>query len=393
MALHRGIQSAIFYYLSCTPCAEMRVRKKRKQEAERDRVNRAELEARMPGLYRQPEPSATNPYWQAEIEAGPIPMRTRKKTVEGKALASSTKSNIASSISVNAVDGNMERTDSAKSGLGPHQRDDEVLWGAPIPEDDPDLLPVQPPKARLADPPRSSYGHSSNAAINDMHPPTTRKVRSKDEVMWMLQPPPIPEVMSGKSAAVTRSNSGASRPSTMSSTRMSTRTNSTRARGNSTDTVNTSDQHKNLQPASQGAFLSVPETSASMHRSRTSPGRAQNDSAVTTRRSPPTSSSDNRVGLRTSGRPGLNTILSDSLTAHSTEQGKANSEDLRPGTAIVSKSHRIGGPRKGSVDEYDPDGTPNLDNFESWNAPEFEPTQWIHEHTKREVRERWSFDM
>ncbi|KAJ8602910.1 hypothetical protein MRB53_042294 [Persea americana] len=93
----------------------------------------------------------------------------------------------------------MERSDSAKSGLGPHQRDDEVLWGAPIPEND--ELPVQPPRAKIIDPPRS-YNSPSNAAINDLHPPTTRKVRSKEEVMWMMQPPPMPEVMSGKAASL-----------------------------------------------------------------------------------------------------------------------------------------------------------------------------------------------
>jgi hypothetical protein len=31
--------------------------------------------------------------------------------------------------------------------------------------------------------------------------------------------------------------------------------------------------------------------------------------------------------------------------------------------------------------------------FDSWYTPEFELPKWIAEHTKREVRERWSMDL
>ena len=73
MAIHRGIQSAIFYYLSCAPCTGYSYRKKRRKEADRDRVAKHALEMEQPGLYRHPSPFATNVHWQTEIDLGPTP--------------------------------------------------------------------------------------------------------------------------------------------------------------------------------------------------------------------------------------------------------------------------------------------------------------------------------
>ena len=143
MALHRGIQSAIFYYLSCAPCSDARHRKKRKQEARRDKADRELLEGQMPDLYRHPSPSSTNPYWQAEIALGPQPVSrngknrktpTSESQRNGNGMLktndthSSNGSMVASSVSV-ARTWSPEYKNDSTSSFARHQRDDEPLWG------------------------------------------------------------------------------------------------------------------------------------------------------------------------------------------------------------------------------------------------------------------------
>ncbi|TKA72059.1 hypothetical protein B0A55_06662 [Friedmanniomyces simplex] len=235
MALHRGIQSAIFYYLSCAPCSDARYRKRRKQEAQRDRLDKAELEAHMPNLYRHPSPSSTNPHWRAEIALGPVPSSRggkRKATpnsenqrghggLKTSATHSSDGSQVASSTNVARLWTPDDRNDS-KYSFGQHQRRDEDLWGSTAGDSamrsfvDGSSIgngPSRPPKAHVKD--SSGYQQSpGNPSINDLHPATVTKVSSREEVAWMLQPPPIAEVMSGKaSVSRSRSNSGRSRPS------------------------------------------------------------------------------------------------------------------------------------------------------------------------------------
>jgi hypothetical protein len=71
----RGTQSAIFYYVSLSPCFEHNHKRKRRKEAERSRKERAELELSQPGLIHQPVPFQTNQHWAEEIQAGPGPPR------------------------------------------------------------------------------------------------------------------------------------------------------------------------------------------------------------------------------------------------------------------------------------------------------------------------------
>ncbi|KAK1074610.1 hypothetical protein LTR74_000853 [Friedmanniomyces endolithicus] len=230
MALHRGIQSVVFFYLSCAPCSDARYRKRRKQEARRDRLDKAEFEANMPNLYRHPSPSSTNPHWQAEIALGPVPTSRggkRKATpssdnqrgtggLKTSGTTSSDGSEVASSTNVGRLGTPDERNDS-KYSFGQHQRRDEDQWYStagetPLRSFMDGSMPSRPPKAHTKT--SSSYLASGNPPINDWHPATVTKVSSREEVAWMLQPPPIAEVMSGKASAYgSRTNSTRSRPS------------------------------------------------------------------------------------------------------------------------------------------------------------------------------------
>lgn len=229
MALHRGIQSAVFYYLSCAPCADARYRKKRKKEAEHGRAEREALYVEMPNVYRHPSPSGTNPHWATEIEAGPtLAQRGKKKnggsgkeggSASRKALKSSmtqrsNDSAVPSTASVDIAEGMDGRNDS-KMQFRRWQREDEELW------DSKTSLPIQrlrsgassgitrPPSAHVRDP--ESYRRARTPAVNDLHPAVVTKVASREEAQWMMQPPPTADVMSGKErASRSRSDSGGS---------------------------------------------------------------------------------------------------------------------------------------------------------------------------------------
>ncbi|CAK7241467.1 MAG: hypothetical protein STHCBS139747_002929 [Sporothrix thermara] len=78
MALPVAIQSAIFYYLACTPCTSARTRYRTKKQFDKERKVRDALEEDEPPVYRQPSPFNVNPYWQEEIMMGPsLPKKGR----------------------------------------------------------------------------------------------------------------------------------------------------------------------------------------------------------------------------------------------------------------------------------------------------------------------------
>lgn len=210
MALHRGIQSAIFYYLSCAPCAEAAYRKKRRKEADRDRLEREELALEQPGFYRHPSPFATNPHWNTEIELGPNygpsgKRRRDKGTVDPWHLhadeTSSTGARDSHDQSTSAISGDRTanssatRIDSRLSVRHP-QRPDEKLWGR-------QARTLQPGAGA------SLTAHALSTAaqhppINDLHPAIVTKLADRHDASWMLQPPPSARVMLAKDAPVRR---------------------------------------------------------------------------------------------------------------------------------------------------------------------------------------------
>lgn len=75
----RGTQSAIFYYVSLTPCLEYKHKQRRRKEATRAQKERQEIISTQPGIIRQPAPFQTNEDWAEEIIAGPGPPKGWKK--------------------------------------------------------------------------------------------------------------------------------------------------------------------------------------------------------------------------------------------------------------------------------------------------------------------------
>ena len=249
----RGTQSAIFYYVACTPCQERSYKKKRKRNADRVQKEREALELKQPGLIQQPLPFQTNKYWAEEISAGPGPptgwaghekpsaTRTRSKKTNGtlgkrQSVFADEKTTPASGAtgfpSAEAAIAQPEHStrdtikESLRAAISPEkwnwiraERPDEILWGyEPLTKilkgngregstsDVPTKSSTIPGRQRTrtgaskASDASTDYAYMArNPAVNDLHPPIVSSLpRSRDEVAWMLQPPPPAMVMEGK---------------------------------------------------------------------------------------------------------------------------------------------------------------------------------------------------
>jgi hypothetical protein len=245
MSLGVGIQSVVFYVLSCSTCSKISHRRKAKAVAKRERAEKQELETEQPGLYRHPSPFNTNPFWDEEIMLGPGPparkggsKNTSSRVLNSAGPGSSTASNPALSVDAassptivpSTTDGRLSGSDWNHSR---YQREDEELWG-----DEHTEFESNPnsKKQKLKDAiaraensvgsklrrmeerlsstrsndsgmPASSpyYFVSRNPPVNDLHPPVV-STTVKGATLWMLQPPPSARVMEGKERA-TRSRS------------------------------------------------------------------------------------------------------------------------------------------------------------------------------------------
>ena len=469
MAIHRGIQSAIFYYLSCAPCAEARYRKKRKQEAERGRVERDALHAEMSNLYRHPSPSSTNPHWQTEIAAGPVLAsrgKRRTNTTKTSMTQVSNDSNIPSSVDLSLRSGGSRdgRNDS-KFNFKQYQREDEEnLGGASLGA----LSDVgsldgsgisRPPRARTRDSANErSYNDYKNPPLNNLHPATVTRIRSREEAKWLMAPPPTADFMSGKDrGARSRSDSGGSRRlSARSAVPLSREMMERRLRSGDLPTAPSMSRESSSQTAEspngqrhdrsrieERDFAERPTTGTS----RRSPVQIQvsedsSNSDKTIVRNPELAPEPLRA-LQTrkrASRPQLSTIISDNTALSSdldrglsipsarlrensypSRQDSENSnardrisrrsafaskddslkvlQDLAPRSAIF-KTHVVSSedlrqgskPRSRHPSTHDAAAEmPEL--FDSWYTADFALPEWIHEHTKREVRERWSMDI
>ncbi|KAJ6120658.1 hypothetical protein N7523_004938 [Penicillium sp. IBT 18751x] len=200
MWLYRGAQSAVFYYATCTPCAESRDRRKRRKEAARTQREKEkakldqELVTDQPRPFPQPTPFSTNEGWREEIILGPGPPARRG----GK------------SCNVRTNSWNTENTDHGshlkdKTGRLMHplnerwksmryQREDEPLWGQEVRGSS-----IGFSGRGRADPNEPSKYYTARVPpVNDLHPPIVSGPSSRAETRWMLQPPPSAKVMAGK---------------------------------------------------------------------------------------------------------------------------------------------------------------------------------------------------
>ncbi|EZF30133.1 hypothetical protein H101_06223 [Trichophyton interdigitale H6] len=218
MWLFRGAQSAIFYYAACTPCTEHLQKRKRKRDAARTarEAGRDALVTDQPVFY-QPTPFSTNRYWSEEIALGPGPPARRGRNNNNHNATSRTGSqkNLAAlekekpTATENAVltgvledlpiakdGGSNGKKNDTGSGLTSrwnsvrYQRDDEVLWGCDGRASSTSL--------RVATRGSSKYSLDPPPEVHDVHPPIANALMRKEEIQWMLQPPPSAKVMEGK---------------------------------------------------------------------------------------------------------------------------------------------------------------------------------------------------
>ncbi|KAL2154210.1 hypothetical protein VTH82DRAFT_2886 [Thermothelomyces myriococcoides] len=78
MSFTAAIQSALFYFLACTPCNQLHTEHELRQRQKKEKQMRERIVVDQPHLYRQPDPFHTNPYWDEEIRMGPSLPKKRK---------------------------------------------------------------------------------------------------------------------------------------------------------------------------------------------------------------------------------------------------------------------------------------------------------------------------
>lgn len=483
----RGAQSALFFYASCAPCAEARYRKKRKQEVKRGRADQEALAAEIPNLYRQALPSSTNPHWQAEIAAGPTlvsrgkkkPNSSRKGQKSGLTQTTND-SGTAFSTEVNSRGASRNGIHDSSFDFRRQQRDDEEPWefasadrlasGTTLGDSVHSSSITRPPQARTrgSDTRYTSY---RSPAINELHPPVSTKIDSREEAKWLMQPPPTADFMSGKDrTSRSRSTSGgssalSSRSSVPLSREVSQRIinrklqNAAQSRvpsvylENLTRDANDPAGQRHDRDTTEEFDLAKPATGI-----RPSPRHAQlqlikdqlqedatKSTASVERDHDPALEPMQRPEPRgVASRPQLSTIFSDSIvntdidkdklvrsararhenrspTSYRSDTSMDDSErfdrrtdppakaddslkvlqELAPSSALF-KTRKVScedftkaadpqsKSRQPSQDTSD-EAAPEL--FDSWYTPDFALDDWVHEHTKREVTQRWSMDL
>ncbi|KAH4161139.1 hypothetical protein HBH43_175840 [Parastagonospora nodorum] len=221
----RGVQSAVFHYASCAPCAGYSDGRKRRKAARAARKVKDKLQLEDPDAYQHPPPTGTNPYWEEEIRMGPgPPPRRARRTNTGSTRAITTAGTHHSAVSkggssMDGADGLRLSNDSIQDETWNHkryQREDEDLWGMDEPSaplhhiasgssaGGSGFAMPRPATSRSA-----SYYSVRAPPVNDLHPPVV-SMPSPDPAdnRWMLQPPPRASVMAGRERASNRSRSG-----------------------------------------------------------------------------------------------------------------------------------------------------------------------------------------
>ncbi|AEO54122.1 hypothetical protein MYCTH_2296296 [Thermothelomyces thermophilus ATCC 42464] len=88
MSFTAAIQSALFYFLACTPCNQLHTEHELRQRQKKEKQMRERIVLDQPHLYRQPDPFHTNPYWDEEIRMGPsLPKKRKGSDGIGKSLS------------------------------------------------------------------------------------------------------------------------------------------------------------------------------------------------------------------------------------------------------------------------------------------------------------------
>lgn len=234
MSIGYGIQSVIFYVLSCSTCSKISHRHRAKAIAKREHAEKAQFESEQPGLYHHPSPFKTNPFWDEEISLGPGPPSrkggTGKSASSSRALNPGVPSSVTSDIPHSLAPSSLAPSsptlaasdqDSAWNSQR-YQREDEELWGVDTIKAGQRLMrdalataqssvgsklramESRLPKFSLKDEDDAAlpYFVSRNPPVNDLHPPVVSSHPwQRGGMRWMLQPPPSARVMEGKEPA------------------------------------------------------------------------------------------------------------------------------------------------------------------------------------------------
>ncbi|KAK4659626.1 hypothetical protein QC762_111980 [Podospora pseudocomata] len=259
MSYLSAVQSALFYYLACTPCYACVGNHKAARQARKEREMKAQIILEQPHLYRHPDPFQTNPYWEEEIKMGPsLPKKGKNidrssKSLSQRRLAAASRDGGASIGAGSSVMFNMgsptstvgprpsvsttiaptvvgdaemasptlSKTISVSTAddwnLKPYQREDEELWGHEYESQRRTQKLVDALKQAGSSAGRfvesklglekqvteqdryDFYFAPKNPPVNEYHPPVvSSKPAHKDGLRWMLQPPPPAKVMEGK---------------------------------------------------------------------------------------------------------------------------------------------------------------------------------------------------
>lgn len=297
-------------------------------------------------------------------------------------------------------------------------------------------------------------GEGRNPQINDLHPATVTKV-GKEEASWLMAPPPVAEFMNGKDrSSRSRSDSGGSRLSSRSgvplSREVSRRIMQQKLRSGESLLVPPLSRESTLSRMSGPTDKSTTDEKDFAIQATSAPrsvppqiqvSEDSSSSTQTTVRSPELVPEQIRA-RRVASRPQLSTIASDSLLPTDiASRGSSRSRDTTPKenirhssddtvrdrttrrtpvlvkddslralqdlapsspilkTQIVSsqamtadtrpKQTRL--PTQDASEEKALDVSPEM--FDSWYTSDFELPEYIYEHTRREVKHRWSMDI
>ena len=244
----RGVQSAIFYYVSCAPCLDYRYKSQRRREAKIG--TKQEMVTVQPGLVRQPRAFETNTEWTEEVLLGPGPpkgwqphqfVRDARKKRKRSVYVEPTDNQVTSQNKENQTPAHAEeetherpprpslherRISNAfenvkgtlRSSLHPerwnwkrYDREDEFLGGISNTvtkmwdrvastvgySEDPNSHALD--RAKTQESERIDYSRGHIPAVNDLHPPVVSRLPvTREEVAWMILPPPSAAVMAGK---------------------------------------------------------------------------------------------------------------------------------------------------------------------------------------------------
>jgi hypothetical protein len=209
----RGVQSAIFYYVSCSPCLDRKYKKQRKREAKNATQ---ELVTTEPGAIRQPTAFQTNEQWAEELILGPGPPKPWKpdEILARVKQKFQTPPDAPPRPSIDRRISNPFETvkESLKNTLHPdkwnwkrYDREDEMLWGwgdkVTKMLDKVTFHHEEPTGRKRAhtDDSDRDYTRGRIPDVNDLHPPVASRLpATREEAAWMILPPPSRAVMEGK---------------------------------------------------------------------------------------------------------------------------------------------------------------------------------------------------